>query len=199
MDSKKQRDFCGNNFNQEEKLEHLLSYYKELYFKEYKRYTAIKGQYEKISAEYKEVSKERDIIKYSTVWKLSEPLRNIMDLFHKFCKKGRKESFRNFFRDLKKEKKKEETEVFQEEELKIPLPKEEELEEQRKKIWDEDITFSIAVPLYNTPAEFLKEMIESVLAQTYKDWELCMADGSDSEHEEVEKICKEYALRDGRR
>ncbi|MCD7746006.1 MAG: glycosyltransferase [Lachnospiraceae bacterium] len=37
---------------------------------------------------------------------------------------------------------------------------------------------SIVVPLYKTPEPFLREMIESVLAQTYTNWELCLADGS---------------------
>ena len=41
-------------------------------------------------------------------------------------------------------------------------------------------------------------MIESVHAQTYADWELCMADGSDAEHSDVERICREYAEKDNR-
>ena len=39
---------------------------------------------------------------------------------------------------------------------------------------------SIVVPVYKTPAGMLKRCIESVLAQIYSDWELCLADdGSD--------------------
>ncbi|XME02823.1 glycosyltransferase family 2 protein [Lachnospiraceae bacterium C1.1] len=56
--------------------------------------------------------------------------------------------------------------------------------------------FSILVPLYNTPEKFLREMIESVTAQTYTDWELCLADGSDAEHPEVGKIVDEYVRAD---
>lgn len=41
-------------------------------------------------------------------------------------------------------------------------------------------------------------MIESVRAQTYADWELCMADGSDAKHGEVERVCREYAEKDSR-
>ncbi|MGM9941616.1 MAG: glycosyltransferase [Bulleidia sp.] len=41
--------------------------------------------------------------------------------------------------------------------------------------------FSVLVPLYNTPDKFLKEMLESVLKQTYGKWELCLADGSDED------------------
>ena len=61
-----------------------------------------------------------------------------------------------------------------------------------------NIKFSIVVPLYNTPLPFLKEMIESVQAQTYKNWELCLADGSDSSHVMVQQCVKEYMQSDSR-
>lgn len=48
-----------------------------------------------------------------------------------------------------------------------------------------NVKFSIVVPLYNTPIKFLREMIKSVQNQTYGNWQLCMADGSDAEHEYV--------------
>lgn len=53
---------------------------------------------------------------------------------------------------------------------------------------------SILVPLYDTPDHFLRECIESVRAQTYTNWELCLADdASPSPH--VVKTCKEYAAK----
>ena len=58
--------------------------------------------------------------------------------------------------------------------------------------------FSILVPLYNTPQNFLKEMINSVVGQTYKNWELCLADGSDNEHGDVGKYCLSLAEKDQR-
>ena len=39
--------------------------------------------------------------------------------------------------------------------------------------------FSIAVPLYNTPEDFLREMVRSVCGQSWERWELLLADGSD--------------------
>ena len=75
---------------------------------------------------------------------------------------------------------------------------EEELARQREHVFPQRIKFSIVVPLYNTTETFLREMIESVLAQTYADWELCMADGSDAQHADVQRICKEYVRRDKR-
>lgn len=60
------------------------------------------------------------------------------------------------------------------------------------------IKISILVPLYNTPKQFLKEMLDSVCYQTYRNWELCLADGSDAEHSYVGKICRQYASADSR-
>lgn len=60
------------------------------------------------------------------------------------------------------------------------------------------IKFSILVPLYNTPMDFLEQMIKSVELQTYGNWELCLADGSDNEHTEVGKYCLQRAKSDKR-
>lgn len=67
---------------------------------------------------------------------------------------------------------------------------EQELAMQRKASFPRDITISILVPLYNTPEPFLKEMIDSVTAQTYGGWELCLADGSDAQHADVGEYCQ---------
>lgn len=71
-------------------------------------------------------------------------------------------------------------------------------EQEENAQFPKNIKFSVLVPLYNTPESFLKAMIESVQAQTYKNWELCLADGSDSEHSFVGEICKNYADGDKR-
>lgn len=55
---------------------------------------------------------------------------------------------------------------------------EKELEQQRSTVFENPVTISIAVPVYNTPEQYLREMIESVCAQTYPYWELCIADAS---------------------
>ena len=61
----------------------------------------------------------------------------------------------------------------------------EERKNQKSKKYNRKIVFSVIVPLYNTPEKFLREMIESVKNQTYDQWELCLADGSDGEHQYV--------------
>ena len=88
--------------------------------------------------------------------------------------------------------------IFPRKPLSIPWPTREELDRERKEQFPRSIKFSILVPLYNTPESFLREMIESVQAQTYPDWELCLADGSDAAHGDVEKICGEYVSADPR-
>lgn len=44
------------------------------------------------------------------------------------------------------------------------------------------LRFSIVVPLFNTPEKYLREMIESVAAQTYGNWELVLCDASPADN-----------------
>lgn len=78
------------------------------------------------------------------------------------------------------------------------FPDEARAKEERETVFDRMIKISILVPLYNTPEPFLRDMITSVLNQTYQNWELCLADGSDAEHGEVGRICREYLEKDSR-
>ena len=55
---------------------------------------------------------------------------------------------------------------------------EEELQKQRETVFENEIKFSILVPMYETKPEFARAMIDSVLAQTYSNWELILADAS---------------------
>lgn len=77
-------------------------------------------------------------------------------------------------------------------------PTPEVLAAQRAEGFEGAVKISVLVPLYNTPERFLREMIGSVQAQTYERWELCLADGSDAAHGDVETICRQYAAQDGR-
>lgn len=51
---------------------------------------------------------------------------------------------------------------------------------------------SILVPIYNTPEKYLRECIESVLGQTYPNWELCIADDASPSQSAI-RVVKEYA------
>lgn len=74
---------------------------------------------------------------------------------------------------------------------------EEELAEQRSTVLDYQPKISIVVPTYHTPIGFLREMIDSVRAQTYPNWELCIGDGSEGDQELVDTLA-EYAAQDER-
>ena len=75
--------------------------------------------------------------------------------------------------------------------------KPEELKQQKKRRWKQEICFSIAVPVYRTPETFLRQMIESVTGQSYGNWELCIANGSPDD-KKVRTVLEEYAGRDPR-
>lgn len=78
------------------------------------------------------------------------------------------------------------------------LISEEEMRKQRDTVWSDTPLISIITPLYNTSGDFLEQLLQSVTRQTYSRWELCLADGSDSEHSYVEEICRKYAKSDSR-
>lgn len=91
----------------------------------------------------------------------------------------------------------EEREVEYQEWYEKNKPSEEELVRQRKKKWKDPVVISVLVPAYRTPEVFLKQMMESVLLQTYPYLELCIADGSGTD-DSVEKVVKEYQKKDPR-
>ena len=67
-------------------------------------------------------------------------------------------------------------------------PNEVELEKQKKTEFKIMPKFSIVVPMYNTPVRFFKELVECLKAQTYSNWELCLADGSPRKNDELKDI-----------
>ncbi len=87
--------------------------------------------------------------------------------------------------------------VAKDETIKLKLAKKT-IKEQRSYKFPQKVKFSILVPLYNTPTDFLKQMLTSVQNQTYENWELCLADGSDENHSYVQKMCLQLAARDKR-
>lgn len=73
----------------------------------------------------------------------------------------------------------------------------EELEAQRKSFFDYMPKMSVVIPAYKTPERYLAAMLDSLLAQTYGNWEVCIADGS-PKGEGVERVLKRYAIKDER-
>lgn len=63
---------------------------------------------------------------------------------------------------------------------------------------EENVLFSVVVPLYETNEVYLRELIEAVQAQEYKKWELCLVDASQQKRESISALCNEYAQKDSR-
>lgn len=80
---------------------------------------------------------------------------------------------------------------------KAQTPSKAALAEQKRKKFSYMPKISIVVPLYKTPENYLKEMIESVKEQTYSNWELCLSDGSGSDSP-IKNLLKTYEKEDKR-
>lgn len=79
------------------------------------------------------------------------------------------------------------------------LPSKLELEQQRNTKFSVEPLISIVVPVYHTPQAFLVEMVESVLSQTYVNFELLLADANETQGgEEYKTALYEIAKRDKR-
>ena len=79
----------------------------------------------------------------------------------------------------------------------LTKPTEEDLKAQRETHFEYEPLFSVVIPVYKTPERYLKEMLDSILDQTYGQWEVCIADGS-PRGQDVEKVLKKYAEKDPR-
>lgn len=130
-------------------------------------------------------------IKNNPIWKASTPMRNAMHWVIRQRDRIRNQgSLRGVIAKIKYKQieKKAMTHYGTE-----SFPSEETRKEQENAVFAYMPLISILVPLYNTPEKFLRDMIESVLNQTYGNWQLCLADGSDEAHiEEVSSIVYEY-------
>lgn len=65
---------------------------------------------------------------------------------------------------------------------------------QRAHVFSHKPLFSILVPCYKTPALFLNQMVDSVRAQSYSNWELILANASPEDEllaAELDRLCRE--------
>ena len=174
----------------------LTAYYKELYDCECEKNDQLVAQLEEAEKHIEELDYKLGRIKNSFAWKLSKPLRGVMHT----CVRVR-DVYRQYGSPVgvaRKVRLKMRQKNAQKQHGLASFPNAEERKRQEETVFPKDITFSILVPLYNTPEKFLREMIDSVQAQTYRKWELCLADGSDDAHPEVGRICQEYMQNDSR-
>ena len=181
---------------QEEKLKGIdeASYYKEAYEREHIKCADLAGRIAELEEKNDELSFKINRIKSNPIWKASAPVRRgvhfLLRLRSRLKNCG---NLRGIIAKIKyKQREREAMESFGT----ASFPDEARRKQERESVFPRMVKFSILVPLYNTPVEFLKAMLDSVINQTYENWELCLADGSDSEHAYVGEVCKEYIERD---
>ena len=66
-------------------------------------------------------------------------------------------------------------------------PSNELLEKQKNYKFEKKPKISIVVPMYNTNETFFKELIDCLKEQTYKNFEICLADGSEEENSNLKQ------------
>ncbi|MCM1134623.1 MAG: glycosyltransferase family 2 protein [Clostridium sp.] len=164
--------------------------YRDAYEKEHLRNADLAGRVADLEAKCDDLNYKLNRIKNNPLWKMSAPLRkgmhfvirqrdrlkncgNLWGVVHKLqYKKIERQAMAGFG-----------TKSF-------PTP--EQAAAERAYPFLKRVKISILTPLYNTPEDFLREMLDSVVNQTYENWELCLADGSDEAHAYVGRIVEEY-------
>lgn len=168
--------------------------YKEAYEKEHIKTADLAERVAVLEAKNEELNFKLDRIKNNPLWKASSPLRKCMHFAIR--QKDRLKNCGNLRGVAAKLKYKKIQRKAMEQFGTKSFPDETQAMAERKQVFERMVKISILVPLYNTPDNFLREMLDSVMNQTYQNWELCLADGSDGEHGFVGDICREYADKD---
>lgn len=182
--------------NREEELNKTAEYYKDLYEKEHLKNKQLTQSLVDAEAKVADLTYKMDKLRNSLIWKMIYPFRLAWShTKNLFIRIKRYKNLKNLWKKI--ESKKIERAAYKSYGT-LSMPTDEERAAQSATKFKKDIKFSILVPLYNTPEKFLREMIESVVNQTYQNWELCLADGSDAEHAFVGKIVSEYMDKDSR-
>lgn len=171
--------------------------YQEAYEKEHLKCAELAGRIADLEAECEELTWKLDRIKKNPMWKASKPARDVIHWAIRqkdrlancggprgvIAKLGYKKREREAMKQFG-------TESF-------PSPQQAQAESQT--VFPHMVKISILVPLWNNDRQFQIEMLDSVMNQTYQNWELCLADGSDEAHSYIGELCKEYAERSGGR
>ncbi len=168
--------------------------YKEAYEKEHIKCADLAGRIAELEEKNEELNYKINRIKTNPIWKMSAPFRKAMH----YCirQKDRLRNCGNLRGVWAKIKYKERERAAMERYGTASFPDEERRRQEQETVFPHMVKFSILVPLYNTPQEFLTAMLDSVINQTYGNWELCLADGSDDAHDYVGQVCLEYQKED---
>ncbi len=170
--------------------------YRAAYEKEHIKTADLAERVAVLEAKNEELAFKLDRIRNNPLWKATAPLRRCMHFLLR--QRDRLKNCGNLRGVMAKLKYKRIERKAMERYGTASFPDEETRKKERETVFAKRVKISILVPLFNTPENFLREMLDSVLNQTYENWELCLADGSDDGHKSVGEICLEYAKADGR-
>jgi len=144
---------------------------------------------DKLTTERDRLRAEYDILLNSNSLRITKYLKKIKAFLIRyktlyFFTKSLLYIYKRLFKFKKKEKKSDYFIWIEQNE-----PNKNELKQQKKTLFSYRPKISIVIPMYNTPIEYFKELINSIQAQTYDNWELCLADGSTEMNNEIKSIC----------
>lgn len=164
--------------------------YKDKYEEELRKNALLSERLAELSEEKEAVEFKLNRIKNNPVWKASAPARKAMHKSINFYRKVRNIGGPRGLKQKLDYKKREAEAKSQYGTKSFPDATRRAMEEAYD--FSYRPLFSILVPLYNTDETMLKEMIGSVEWQTYGNWELCLADGSDDKHAYVKEVVDSY-------
>ncbi|MBP3736856.1 MAG: glycosyltransferase family 2 protein [Lachnospiraceae bacterium] len=168
--------------------------YKEEYEKERVKAAYLADRVAQLESEVDDLTFKLNRIKGNPMWKASAPARKVYHFVKRQADRVRNQG------DARGIVKKIRYKIREKQAAKgygtASFPDEAERALQAAEKFERPVLFSILVPLFNTPENYLRDMIDSVLAQTYGNWELCLADGSDAQHSYVGEIVESYRQRD---
>lgn len=169
--------------------------YKEAYEAEHKKCTDLFRKIADLEAANEELTYKLNRIYENKFFKFTKPFRRFAHFILRQLRRIKNcGNLKDVIAKIKKKKKERQIQLRYGTKS---FPSAEEAKMQRNTVFQRNVKISILVPLYNTPKDFLCEMLDSVVNQTYQNWELCLADGSDKEHSYVGDVCQEYIGRPG--
>ncbi len=167
--------------------------YRKEYEQEHLKCADLAARVADLESKCEELEWKLDRIKKNPLWKASRPARNVVHWAIRqrdrlkncggprgvIAKIGYKKQERDAMKQFGT--------------LSFPGP--EQAARERETVFPRMVKISILVPLWNNAKEYQAAMLESVMSQTYQNWELCLADGSDEAHSYIGEMCREYAAR----
>ncbi len=171
--------------------------YRDAYEREHLKCADLAGRIADLEAKNEELEWKLNRIKGNPLWKAGKPAR---DCVHwAIRQRDRLKNCggpRGVLQKLDYKKREREAQKYF---GSASFPSPEQAAAERAAVFPRMVKISILVPLWNNERQFQIEMLDSVMNQTYQNWELCLADGSDQAHAYIGELCREYAEKAGGR